>query len=128
MPLRHAGDDGQRRRSGDQSNTQTTHGIPPEAHAYHRRPRATIAPTERSPRPRVWLANLAKDKDMIGSLIGALIGEDIAESDGDSGAVGALLGVATVAVAKRIIPLALLGVGLLVAKHYYDKAAGPTAE
>ena len=65
---------------------------------------------------------------MIGSLIGALIGEDIAESDGDSGAVGALIGVATVAVAKKIIPLALLGVGLLVAKHYYEKAVGPRAE
>ncbi|WP_298689794.1 hypothetical protein [uncultured Sphingomonas sp.] len=65
---------------------------------------------------------------MIGSLIGALIGEDIAESDGDSGAVGALLGVATVAVAKKIIPLALLGVGLMVAKHYYDKATAPSAE
>jgi hypothetical protein len=64
---------------------------------------------------------------MIGSLIGALIGEDIAESDGDSGAIGAVLGIATVAVAKRIIPLALLGVGLLVAKHYYEKGTAPTA-
>jgi len=65
---------------------------------------------------------------MIGSLIGALIGEDIAESDGDNGAIGALIGVATVAVAKKIVPLALLGVGLLVAKHYYDKSVAPTAE
>ncbi len=64
---------------------------------------------------------------MLGSLIGAIIGEDIAESDGDNGAVGALIGVATVAVAKKIIPLALLGVGLLVAKHYYDKATAPAA-
>ena len=65
---------------------------------------------------------------MIGSLIGALIGEDIAEDEGDNGAIGALIGVATVAVAKKIIPLALLGVGLLVAKHYYDKSVAPTAE
>ena len=65
---------------------------------------------------------------MIGSLIGALIGEDIAESDGDSGAVGAVIGMATVAVVKKIVPLALLGVGLLVAKHYYEKATASTAE
>ncbi len=65
---------------------------------------------------------------MIGSLIGALIGEDIAESDGDSGALGAVLGVATVAVARKIIPLALLGVGLMVAKHYYEKAVAPSVD
>ena len=65
---------------------------------------------------------------MIGSLIGALIGEEIAEDEGDNGALGAVLGIATVAVAKRIIPLALLGVGLLVAKHYYEKAVAPGVE
>ena len=65
---------------------------------------------------------------MIGSLIGALIGEEIAEDEGDSGAVGAAIGIATVAVARKLVPLVLLGAGLLVAKHYYDKAFAPSVD
>lgn len=55
---------------------------------------------------------------MIAELIGAAIGKDIDESDGEGGTVGAILGVASVVVLKRLIPLAIIGAGILVAKHY----------
>ncbi len=59
---------------------------------------------------------------MIGTLLSALIGAEIDEDEGGGGAVGALLGVAGWAVVKRIVPLAILGAGILVAKHYLEKA------
>jgi len=59
---------------------------------------------------------------MLGALIGALIGERIDRQDGEGGAAGAAIGAASVAVLKRVIPIALLGGGILVAKHYIDKA------
>jgi hypothetical protein len=59
---------------------------------------------------------------MIAFLLGTLIGEHIDQEDGEDGATGALLGVATVAVLRRIIPLAIVGAGILVAKHYIEKA------
>ena len=59
---------------------------------------------------------------MIGTLIAAVVGKNIDESDGEGGAAGALLGMAGWAVVKRIVPLAVIGVGILVAKHYLEKA------
>lgn len=58
---------------------------------------------------------------MLAELIGGVIGERIDESDGEGGVVGAALGAATAVVLKRLIPLALLGGGLMAAKYYYNK-------
>ncbi len=59
---------------------------------------------------------------MIGTLLSALIGARIDESDGEGGAGGAVLGMAGWAVVKRLVPLAIIGAGILVAKHYLEKA------
>ena len=53
--------------------------------------------------------------------LGALIGAEIDESNGEGGAAGALIGAATAVVIRRLIPLAIAGGAVLVAKHYYDK-------
>jgi hypothetical protein len=58
----------------------------------------------------------------LGNLLAAAIGADIDEDEGGSGAAGALLGMAGWAVLKRIVPLAIIGAGILVAKHYLEKA------
>ena len=52
---------------------------------------------------------------MIGEVIGAVIGKDLDENDGTA---GALMGIAAAVIFKRLIPLAVLGAGILVAKHY----------
>jgi hypothetical protein len=57
--------------------------------------------------------------------LGALIGAEIDASDGEGGAAGAIAGAATAVVLKRLIPLAIAGAGVLVAKHYWDKAFAP---
>jgi hypothetical protein len=59
---------------------------------------------------------------MIGTLLSALIGAEIDEDEGGSPEVGALLGMAGWAVLKRVVPLAIIGAGILVAKHYLEKA------
>lgn len=55
---------------------------------------------------------------MIAELIGAAIGKDIDESDGEGGLMGAVLGAASAVVIKRLVPLAIIGAGILVARHY----------
>jgi uncharacterized membrane protein len=60
---------------------------------------------------------------MLGTLLAAVIGKEIDEADGEGGTAGALLGMAGWAVAKRLVPLAIVGAGILVAKHYVDKWA-----
>ena len=59
---------------------------------------------------------------MIGRLLSALAGAEIDEHEGGSPTTGALLGLAGWAVLKRIVPLAIIGAGILVAKHYLEKA------
>jgi hypothetical protein len=61
---------------------------------------------------------------MIGSLIAAVVGKDIDRKDGEGGTAGALLGIAGWAVVKRIVPLAIIGAGILVAKHYLESSEG----
>lgn len=55
---------------------------------------------------------------MIANLIAAAIGAEIDDDDGDSGVVGALVGVATVAVLRRVIPAALVIGGAWYAQRY----------
>lgn len=63
---------------------------------------------------------------MIGKILGALVGAEIDRRDGDSGAKGAAIGAVSVGVAKRVVPLALLIAGVLVAKQLIDNARGET--
>ena len=61
---------------------------------------------------------------MIGKILGALIGAHIDRDDGDSGLKGAAIGAVSVGLAKRVVPLALLIAGGLVAKQLIDNARG----
>ena len=61
---------------------------------------------------------------MIGKILGALIGAEIDRRHGESGAKGAAIGAISVGVAKRVVPLALLIGGVLVAKQLVDNARG----
>ena len=63
-----------------------------------------------------------KGHDMIGTILSAVLGAEIDKSDGEGGTAGALLGMAGWVVVKRIVPLAIIGAGILVAKHYLEKA------
>ncbi len=53
--------------------------------------------------------------------LGAILGAEIDKSDGEGGLGGAILGAAGAVVLKRLIPLAIAGGAVLVAKHYYDQ-------
>jgi hypothetical protein len=58
---------------------------------------------------------------MIGDLIAAGIGRNIDQRDGEGGTLGALVGVATWKVAKRVVPAAIvLGTAALGA-HYLSR-------
>lgn len=61
---------------------------------------------------------------MIGKILGALVGGAIDRRDGDSGAEGAAIGAISVAVAKRVVPVALVIAGIVVAKKLVDNARG----
>ena len=66
---------------------------------------------------------------MIGDLIAAAIGRDIDRRDGEGGTLGALAGVATWKVARRVVPAAIviggaaLGVRYLIRKFRNDPAS-----
>ena len=55
---------------------------------------------------------------MIGNLVAALIGKHIDESDGEGGTIGALAGVATWQVAKRVVPAAIVIGGAAIGARY----------
>jgi hypothetical protein len=61
---------------------------------------------------------------MIGKILGALVGAAIDRSDGEGGAKGAAIGAISVGVAKRIVPIALLITGVVIAKKLIDDARG----
>ena len=59
---------------------------------------------------------------MLGDLIAAAIGRDIDRRDGKGGAIGALAGVASWRVAKRVIPAAMVvGAAVLGARYVKRK-------
>lgn len=59
---------------------------------------------------------------MIGDLIAAAIGRNIDERDGEGGTLGAVVGVATWEVAKRVVPAAIvLGSAALGARYLKRK-------
>ncbi|WP_084239266.1 hypothetical protein [Sphingomonas asaccharolytica] len=66
---------------------------------------------------------------MIGDLIAAAIGRDIDRRDGEGGTLGALAGVATWKVARRVVPAAIviggaaLGARYLIRKFRNDPAS-----
>jgi hypothetical protein len=69
---------------------------------------------------------------MIGDFIAGWIGNRIDRSDGEGGAMGAALGVATWEVAKRVVPAALfvggatLGARYLAKRWHEDGTRAPT--
>jgi hypothetical protein len=66
---------------------------------------------------------------VIGDLIAAAIGRDIDRRDGEGGTLGAIAGVATWKVAKRVVPAAIvlggaaLGARYLIRKFRNDPAS-----
>ena len=63
---------------------------------------------------------------MIGKILGALIGAEIDRRDGEGGMKGAAVGAISVGIAKRVVPLALVIAGAVVAKRLIDNARGET--
>ncbi len=61
---------------------------------------------------------------MIGKILGAVIGGEIDRHHGESGVKGAAIGAIGVGVAKRVVPLALVVAGVVVAKKLVDNARG----
>lgn len=55
---------------------------------------------------------------MIGDLIAAAIGRNIDQRDGEGGTMGALVGVATWEVAKRVVPAAIVLGGAALGARY----------
>ena len=55
---------------------------------------------------------------MIGDLIAATIGRDIDRRDGEGGTLGALAGVVTWKVAKRVVPAAIVLGGAALGARY----------
>jgi len=55
---------------------------------------------------------------VIGDLIAAAIGRDIDRRDGEGGALGALAGVATWKVARRVVPAAIVIGGAALGARY----------
>lgn len=55
---------------------------------------------------------------MIGDLIAAAIGRNIDQRDGEGGALGAVAGVATWKVAKRVVPAAIVLGGAALGARY----------
>ena len=55
---------------------------------------------------------------MIGDLVAAAIGRNIDQRDGEGGALGAVAGVATWKVAKRVVPAAIVLGGAALGARY----------
>jgi len=65
---------------------------------------------------------------MLGDLIAGAIGRNIDRRDGEGGVLGALVGVATWKVAKRVVPAAIvLGGAALGARYLVNKFGGSSA-
>ena len=58
---------------------------------------------------------------MIGDLIAAGIGRNIDQRDGEGGTLGALAGVATWKVAKRVVPAAIVLGGIAFGARYLSR-------
>ena len=58
---------------------------------------------------------------MLGDLIAATIGRDIDRRDGKGGALGAIAGVATWKVAKRVVPAAIVIGGVALGLRYMSR-------
>lgn len=58
---------------------------------------------------------------MLGKIAGALIGRSIDRRDGQGGTKGALMGMATAGVLRRMGPLGLAIGGGIMAKRYMDQ-------
>ena len=58
---------------------------------------------------------------MIAEIIGAVIGKDIDESDGEGGALGALVGIGAAKALKAVFPLLLLAGGIYAVKRAYGQ-------
>ena len=61
---------------------------------------------------------------MIGDLIAATIGRDIDRRDGEGGTLGALAGVVTWKVAKRVVPAAIVLGGAVLGARYLMRKFG----
>lgn len=61
---------------------------------------------------------------MIGDFIAAAIGRNIDRRDGEGGALGALAGVATWKVAKRVVPAAIVLGGAALGARYLMRKFG----
>lgn len=65
---------------------------------------------------------------MIGDLIAALVGHHIDHRDGEDGTLGAIAGVATWELAKRVVPVAIVIGGAAIGYHYLTRRpAAPSA-
>lgn len=58
---------------------------------------------------------------MIGKILGGLIGRKLDRRDGQGGIKGALMGVATASIIRRVGPLGLLAGGAWIAKKAFDR-------
>jgi hypothetical protein len=77
---------------------------------------------ERRERRRRTAVVLGKEKNMIGKAIAGWIGSRIDRRDGEGGTLGAVVGVATWEVAKRVVPAAfVLGAGAIGAAYLKRK-------
>ena len=61
---------------------------------------------------------------MIGDIIAAAIGRDIDRRDGEGGTLGALAGVATWKVARRVVPAAIVLGGAALGARYLIRKFG----
>ena len=61
---------------------------------------------------------------MIGDLVATAIGRDIDRRDGEGGALGAVAGVVTWKVAKRVIPAAIVLGGAALGARYLARRFG----
>jgi hypothetical protein len=61
---------------------------------------------------------------VIGDLIAAAIGRNIDQRDGEGGALGALAGVVTWKVAKRVVPAAIVLGGAVLGARYLTRKFG----
>ncbi len=65
---------------------------------------------------------------MIRQVVGAVLGSAISKEQNASPVKGALIGMATMAVAKRFLPLRVAGLGATVAAGYITKKLADRAE
>jgi len=64
---------------------------------------------------------------MLGDLIAAAVGRDIDRRDGEGGTLGALVGVVTWRVAKRVVPAAMVVGGVALGARYLWRKFGDSS-